>query len=122
MQFEEEERRKRAAWADVDLPRQRTVSNLMYAYARTVDGGDIETYGRDVERLEEAVRSGTLPWETAPIVVDHVQTSSESLNLGSNFWIAVGQLADRILSLKSHGVSKDQVALIRTTRHNTGTT
>jgi hypothetical protein len=45
--------------------------------------------------------------------VDNAQTSFEMLNLGHEFWIATAQLSDCIVTVRSHGVGRDEIALTR---------
>jgi hypothetical protein len=92
---------------------ERAVFSVLYAYARAVHGDDTASYGPEVERVKEAVRTGSRGWRTESFVVDSVPTSFETLNLGRDFWIAVAQLTDCIVAVKSHGVRREEVALTR---------
>ncbi len=92
---------------------------MLYAYARAAHSDDIASYGPEVERVKEAIRSGSLGWRTESLLVDNVPTLLETLTLGHDFWIAVAQLSDCIVTVKSHGVTRDEVALIRAAGYST---
>jgi hypothetical protein len=64
----------------------------------------------------ERTQGATLGWRTGTIPVDGVPTTFETLDLGSNLWVAVSAPADCVLILKSHGVGRQDVALVRATR------
>jgi hypothetical protein len=103
----------RADGPSIAEEQQRAIFNTLYPYARASQGDDIGSYEPEVERVKEAIRSGALAWRTESFLVDDVRTSFETLNLGHEFWIAAAQLSDCIVTVKSHGVRRDEVALTR---------
>ncbi len=60
--------------------------------------------------------TANLRWESESVPVDGVPIRFETLDLGSDSWVAVAPLADCVLILRSHGVSRSDVALVRATR------
>jgi hypothetical protein len=109
----------RPAGARIAEVQHRDISNMLYAYARAAHSDVIASYGPEVERVKEAIRSGSLGWRTESLLVDNVPTLLETLTLGHDFWIAVAQLSDCIVTVKSHGVTRDEVALIRAAGYST---
>jgi hypothetical protein len=92
---------------------RRVVSNIVFPFARAVHGDDPGAFQSEVERVTNAIRSGGLEWEDGSILIDDQVTAVEVLDIGNNFWIAVAHLPDCVLSVSSHGVPRDHLALTR---------
>lgn len=95
--------------------KERSLFNMVFPLARAIRGDDLASYEAEVERVTDAVRSGTLGWREDTILVDGRVTGIELLDLGNDFWIALALLPDCLLSVSSHGVPRDHVELARTT-------
>jgi hypothetical protein len=100
--------------SDVGEEQQRAVFNMRRPSPEPVTAME-GIHPPEVERTHWDVRLADLPWRTGTIVIDGVPTPFETLDLGSDFWVAVAPLADCVLILRSHGVAQPDVALVRAT-------
>ncbi len=95
----------------IDEERNRAVSNLLFPYAKAALGPNTISYSDEVERVKHEIASGKRTWRTVEIPVDEVPVQFEVMVLGAGFWVAVGQLRDAVVNLRSHGAPLEEVAL-----------
>ena len=95
----------------LEQERNRAASNLLFSYARAVLGPNAISYSDEVERVKREIASGRRTWRAVEIPVDRVPVQFEVMVLGAGFWVAVGQLRDAVVNLRSHGASLEEVAL-----------
>jgi hypothetical protein len=100
--------------AAVSEQKQRAVFNMGVPPPEPVPAAGI--HPPEVEATQEAAGTATLGWVSESVSVDGVPTWFQTLDLGSELWVAVAPLADCVLILRSHGVSRSDVALVRATR------
>jgi hypothetical protein len=93
--------------------RRRTVSNLVYSYARAKLGPDAISYDQEAQAVEREVVQGDRVWQPATIEIDGTPTLFDVLVLGQGYWVAVGQSPDVLIALRSHGVPLTDIALVR---------
>jgi hypothetical protein len=101
--------------ADVGEEKQRAVLNMRSPSPEPLMSMT-EIRPPEVERSQEAMRTAALGWRTGTIAVDGVPALFETWDLGNDFWVAVAPLADCVLILRSHGVGRLHVALVRATK------
>ncbi len=98
---------------DVAELRQRTVSNLVYAYARAKLGPNATSYEHEAQAIEREAAQGERAWQPATIEIDGTPTSFDVLVLGQGYWVAVGRSPDVFIALRSRGVPLADIALVR---------
>jgi hypothetical protein len=100
--------------ANVGEEKQRAVFNIRSPTPEPFMSMD-EIRPPQFERTQDDVRTASFGWRNGTIAIDGVSTSFETLDLGSDAWVAIAPLADCVLILRSHGVGRPDAALSRAT-------
>jgi hypothetical protein len=94
------------------LLRVSTAGNLLFGYVQAVLGPDADLQA-GVQRIRGEIDSGTRPWTDGSIEIDGEYTDLKVLDLGSDFWVALGRVHNALIAITSRGVPLEGLALVR---------